>query len=103
MFWGVAELLGGFYECVRNDSRRKGSYMNGWTTGQDLVIIQNRDFQTSTSFFNGMLCEPQYVKHTQKNEADLVEARAEVCSEWVQHLAFLVRSVTALMNIVRNH
>ena len=76
--------------------------MNGWTTGQDLVIIQHRDFQTSISFFNGMLCEPQYVKH-KKNEADLVEARAEVCSEWAQHLAFLVRSATALMNIVRNH
>lgn len=38
---------GSFYQYVMNDSRKKASYMNGWTACEDLEIIQLRGFQTS--------------------------------------------------------
>lgn len=58
--------------------------MNGWTTDQDLEIIQHRGFRT---LFPQKKCyvKTQYVK-THANEADLVGAGAEVCGRWDQHL-----------------
>lgn len=51
--------------------------MNEWSEGQDLGIIQHRDFQT---FFFLMKCymNIQYVKN-HNSVADLVGAGTEVC------------------------